>query len=454
MRVSKAQAWFSSEDGERYTLTPQPDLPLTAPEASQLLTIRVDPAVRYQPILGIGCSFEEATAYSLRRMPDGERVLRALVDPVDGIGWNLMRICFGSSDFTARPYYSYDDMPPGETDPDLARFGIAKDVEYGIIDLVQRAMAINSELKVFASPWSPPGWMKSRGSMCGGRLLRECYEVAARYYRMAVQAYAAYGIPIHAFTLQNEPLMAHRGYPTCRFTWDEERDFLKLVRREFDAHGLETEIWIFDHNFKDAMRYPARILQDPEAYGATDGVAYHAYEGRVQQMGAFHERFPEMPLYFTEYSTWRTSGIEKVLSYFRNGARSYNAWVTCLDDQRQPNAGPHHASPTFVTVSSSDPGSYWYIPEYYLLGQVSKFVQRGAFRVASDEGSARTITDAVFLNPDGRLVLIAVNQTNVARSFRVVAQEQQFMATVPDKTVATYRWPSREANSGAAESMV
>jgi glucosylceramidase len=443
MRVSKVQAWFSSEDGERYALTPQPDLPLTAPEASQLLTICVDPAVRYQPILGIGCSFEEATVYNLRRMPDGDRVLRALVGPVDGIGWNLMRICFGSSDFTARPYYSYDDMPPGETDPNLARFSIAKDVEYGIVDLVQGAMAINPELKVFASPWSPPGWMKSSGSMCGGRLLREHYQVAARYYRMAVQAYAAHGIPIHAFTLQNEPLMVHRGYPTCKFTWDEERDFLKLVRREFDAHDLETEIWIFDHNFRDAMRYPGRILQDPEAYAATDGVAYHAYEGRVEQMGAFHERFPEMPLYFTEYSTWRTSGIEKVLSYFRNGARSYNAWVTCLDDQRQPNAGPHHASPTFVTVSSSDPGSYGYIPEYYLLGQVSKFVQRGAFRVASDEGSARTVSDAAFLNPDGTLVLIAVNQTNAARSFRVVAQEQQFLATVPGKTVATYRWSAR-----------
>jgi glucosylceramidase len=446
------QAWFSSEDGKRYTLTSQPDLPLTVPEDTQLFTIHVDPAVRHQPILGIGCSFEEATVYNLRRMPDRERVLRSLVDPVAGIGWNLMRICFGSSDFTARPYYSYDDLPPGEIDSDLQCFTIAKDIEYGIVDLVRRAMAINPELKVFASPWSPPAWMKSTGTMCGGRLLREYYPVAARYYRMAVEAYAAHGIPIHAFTLQNEPLMVHRGYPTCKFTWDEERDFLKAVRREFDAHSLETEIWILDHNFKDAMLYPGRILEDPEAYAATDGVAYHAYEGRVEQMGAFHERFPEMPLYFTEYSTWRASGIEKVLSYLRNGARSYNAWVTCLDDRRQPNAGPHHASPTFVTVSSSDPGSYWYIPEYYLLGQVSKFVQRGAFRVQSDEGSPRTATSAAFLNPDRTLVLVAVNQTDQAQQFRVVAQEQQFLATVPDKTVATYRWPS--ASTGSAENVV
>jgi glucosylceramidase len=185
------QAWFSSEGGKRYTLTPQPDLPLIAPQASQLPTIHVDPGVRYQPILGIGCSFEEATIYNLQRMPDGERVLRSLVDPVDGIGSNLMRICFGSSDFTARPYYSHDDVPPGETDPDLQHFAIAKDVEYGIVDLVRRAMAINPELRIFASPWSPPAWMKSGGTMCGGRLLREYYPVAARYYRMAVEACAA-----------------------------------------------------------------------------------------------------------------------------------------------------------------------------------------------------------------------------------------------------------------------
>jgi glucosylceramidase len=297
--------------------------------------------------------------------------------------------------------------------------------------------------------------MKSTGSMCGGRLLRECYPVAARYYRMAVQAYAERGIPIHAFTLQNEPLMVHRRYPTCKFTWDEQRDFLHLVRREFDDHRLETEIWIFDHNFQDAMRYPARILQDPAAYRAADGVAFHAYEGRVEQMGAFHARFPEMPLYFTEYSTWRARGIEQVLSYFRNGARSYNAWVTCLDDKRQPNAGPHHASPTFVTVDSRDPSRYAYIPEYHLLGQVSKFVQRGAVRVASDPGSPDAVTGAAFLNPDGSLILVAVNQTGRAQRFRVLTEEQQFLASIPHETVATYRWMSRNAaSSGAEQTMV
>jgi glucosylceramidase len=434
------QAWFSSEDGKRYRLSQQPDLSLIALAEADVTTICVDPAVRYQSMLGFGCSFEEATVYNLRRMPEGDRVLRSLVDPVEGAGWNLMRICLGSSDFTARPYYSYDDVPPGVTDLALERFSIQKDVEYGIVDTVKKAMACNPDLKIFASPWSPPRWMKSSGSMCGGRLLPEYYETAARYYRMAVQAYKAEGIPIHAVTLQNEPLMVHRKYPTCRFTWQEQRDFLHHVRQEFDAHRLQTEIWIFDHNFNQAMDYPARILEDPRAYAAADGVAFHAYEGRVEQMGQLHEAYPEKDLYFTEYSTWRSSGIEKILSYLRNGSRSYNAWVTCLDDRRQPNAGPHPASPTFVTVSSSDPSVYWYIPEYYMLGQISRYVQRGAHRILSDEGSVHAVTDAAFLNPDGTLVLVVVNQTERQHTFRVTAQGKQFTATVPEKTVATYRW--------------
>ncbi|MBN1583081.1 MAG: glycosyl hydrolase [Anaerolineae bacterium] len=436
------QVWFSSEDGQRYKLTPQVDLAFGNTGEKQGTTIHVDPTTTYQSILGVGCSFEEATVYNLRRMPEGDKVLKSLVDPVDGIGWNLMRICFGSSDFTAREYYSYDDLSKGETDLDLARFSIQKDVEYGIVETIQKALSYNPDLKIFASPWSPPGWMKSTGSMGGGRLLPQYYEVAARYYRLAIQAYEALGIPIYAFTLQNEPLMVHRKYPTCKMTWQEQRDFLKAIKREFLAHDIQARIWIFDHNFKDAMRYPAKILADPEAYAATDGVAFHAYEGKVEQMGQLHDAFPAKDIFFTEYSTWTTRGIDAILGYFRNWAKSYNAWVACLDDQRQPNAGPHPASPTFVTVSSSDPSQYWYIAEYYLLGQISKFVQSGAYRIDSGTGSPRTITNAAFLNPDGTIVLVAVNQTDQEQPFTVVTPGGQFTAALPDKSVGTYRWPA------------
>jgi len=130
------QVWFTSEDGVRFKLARQADLVWAGPAPTvsndkAIASIRVDISRTYQSILGMGSSLEEATVYNLRRMPDGDRVLRSLVDPVDGIGWNLMRICFGSSDFTARAYYSYDDMPEGQTDLELAHFSIQKDVETG-----------------------------------------------------------------------------------------------------------------------------------------------------------------------------------------------------------------------------------------------------------------------------------------------------------------------------------
>lgn len=454
--MKRIGVWLTSEDGRRFKLDRRPDLefvPAAAPGGHEEV-VYVDPSIAYQSILGLGSSLEEASVYHLSRMEPGtrERVLRDLVAPQQGIGWNLFRICFGSSDFTGRPYYSYADLSPtgrsghglspDETDLALEQFSIQKDLDYHILDVLHQVRQINPEVLFFASPWSPPGWMKSGGSMCSGRLLPQYVEAAARYYAMAVQAYGEQGIPLHAITLQNEPLMVHKGYPTCYLDWETHMALLKAVRAEFDRRRLNTQIWIFDHNFNQAMAYPGRILQDPEAYAATDGVAFHSYEGRVEQMGELHDAYPEMDLYFTERSTFGARGVTEILTYFQNWARSYNAWVTCLDDRQQPNAGPHPCSPTFVTVDRNDPDNVRYIAEYYLLGQISRFVQRGALRVESRSGAdgPRSLTHCAFLNPDGTLALVVVNATRGARRFAIVQDSAQVEALLPDRSVGTYVW--------------
>jgi glucosylceramidase len=259
-------------------------------------------------------------------------------------------------------------------------------------------------------------------------------------------------------TLQNEPLMVHRRYPTCHMSWQDQSRLLKRVKAELVRRGLETRIWIFDHNFNQAMTYPASILQDPEAYAALDGVAFHSYEGRAEQMGELHAAYPEVDLYFTERSTFGVRGIDEILRYFRNGAKSYNAWVTCLDERQQPNAGPHPCSPTFLTVSRSDPDDVWPIAEYHLLGQLSKHIRRGARRVESTYGSARTVTSAAFRNPDGTLVIVVVNQTRREQRHTLVLRPAggesapwagSLRASLPGKTVATYLWPPARLNADA-----
>ena len=435
------EQWFSSEDGRRYTISKQDDLVFGEVSRGDQ-KIYVNPSITYQSVTGFGSSMDESTVYNLSLMPEKsqEEILRKLFDPAEGVGWNMLRICFGSSDFTGKPYYSYDDVPDGETDPELAHFSIQKDIDYRITEYIKRVMAINPEVLIVASPWSPPAWMKDSGTMSGGSLLREYYPVAARYYRMAIEAYEALGIPIYAFTVQNEPLMDNGTYPTCRFSWEELRDFVKEVKKEFTAHGINARIWPVDHNFNMAMSYGARMLEDPEAFNAVDGFSFHDYLDEPTEMTTLHLRHPDKPMYLTERSVWGTSGVDRIIQYLRNWAKCYMAWVTCLDNNRQPNSGCHGADATFVVRDPEKAGDYYYIPEVNLIGQLSAFIQRGARRIECNYGSRNFVTAAAFLNLDHSLVLVAVNQDIWDKHIEIQCGDEQIKPRIPGRTVATFRW--------------
>jgi glucosylceramidase len=402
---------------------------------------KIDPDTQYQTMLGMGSSLEESTVFNLSRMSVAKRseVLKNFLDPTSGIGMNLMRITLGSSDFSVKPWYSYDDRPSGESDPNLDHFSIQKDIDHHIVSVVQEALAINPKLKIYASPWSPPPWMKDTGMMAGGRLLPAYYAVAAKYYRKAIQAYEAQGIPIYAFTLQNEPGIS-TTYPSCMYSADEEKAFLKIVKAEFMNAGLKTKIWILDHNFDMALDYAGAILQDPEAYADADAVAFHGYNGTPDQMGALHALFPKKEIVFSEMSLFGSAGMGTLVQILRNGSSSYNAWVTMLDSNKQPNSGPFAATPPFSIQNASHPNDYWLNADYYLLGQFTKFIRPGAKRIYSDAGSATTVTTVAFLNPDQTIVTVAVNQTSTAQKIRLLWQGQEISDEIPAGTVATYRW--------------
>lgn len=436
-----AELWYSSEDGLRYIQAKQADLVFGELGRGDQ-KIYVDPSISYQGITGFGTSMDEASVYNFCQMPETSRdeILERLFHPVNGNGWNMLRICFGSSDFTARDYYSYDDVPAGETDLELKRFSIQKDIDYRIVEYIKRVMDVNPDVLIFASPWSPPAWMKDSKSMCGGRLLPEYYTVAAQYYRMAIQAYEALDIPIYAFTLQNEPLMDNGSYPTCRFTWPELRDFLKEIKKEFRAHGVKAKLWPIDHNFNMAMSYGARIAEDREALAAIDGFAFHDYLDEPTEMSKLHARYPDLPIYLTERSVWGTRGMDRIIQYLCNWAQCYVAWVTCLDVNRQPNRGCHGADAPFVNYDSSKPGSYFFIPEVYLIGQLSALVRRGARRIECNYGSKSFVTAAAFENPDHSIVAVLVNQNDGGRHIEIQCGDKQITPMIPGKTVAAVRW--------------
>jgi glucosylceramidase len=430
--------WSSSEDGV-LRMTAQPDLRFLPGAPARGEGVTVDPAVTYQTILGLGSSLEHSTCYNLSLLPPERReeVMIRLLHPREGIGMNLMRVCIGTPDFTASPWYTYHDLEPGETDPEWTRFSIEKDREY-VLPVLQMALRINPDLKFFASPWSPPAWMKTNGQLGGGAILPKYFPQLAEYFARFVEAYQQEGIEIHAITVQNEPEYNPTTYPTCAWTAEQQRDFIRdHLGPLFEARNLATRIWCFDHNFNNP-EFPATLLRDPKAAAYIDGTAFHHYEGKPEAMSRLQRKFPDKHLYFTEGSTFGSEGAAQIISFLRNGSRSYNAWVTMIDHHRQPNPGPHPCSPTAVMLNS-ETLEVEYRHDYYIYGQFMKFIQRDAIRIASTE--ARNLPDnVVFLNPDSSIVLIAANPDRQPRRLPVTWGDAHFEVTLAPQSVATFRW--------------
>lgn len=451
----KDHGWYTNnwESNITFKLSPQPDLFFTSPDEELLPTITVIPSIQYQTIEGIGTSLEESTIFNLSKMSSEVRstVLRELFDRQNGIGLSLIRICFGSSDFTARDFYTYDDLPKGNTDSELQYFTIQKDKDYNIISTLQGILQIDNNIKVFASPWSPPAWMKSPETLIGGRLKSEWIPTLAKYYRKAIQAYQQEGIPIYAMTLQNEPLYEPPDYPGCFVSPEQERDLAKALSRELKNNQLKTKLWIYDHTFFDWYAYITRwglnawsyvntVFSDPEAYQAVDGVAFHDYGGEPSEMTRIRNTYPEKGMYFTERSVWGIEGAARIIQYFRNWAKTYVAWVTMLDSNKQPEKWTFVPDPTILIQNAQNPDYYWHTPEYYLLGQFSKFILPGAKRIYTNSGNPDALSNVAFLNPDNTIVVVVVNATNSTQKFRILTSMGQIKTIIPAKTVATYKW--------------
>lgn len=430
--------WVSSADMSQ-RLASQPAMRFVEGPSDTKTTIHVDPDRTFQSILGLGSSLEHSTCYNISRLPRDrqERVIESLVDAEKGIGMSLMRICIGTPDFTASPWYSYDDMPPGQTDPELKHFSIDKDRAY-VLPILKLALQKNPDLVFFASVWSPPGWMKTNGKLGGGKIAPKHFPSLAQYFVRFIEAYEAAGIKVYAITPQNEPGYSPRSYPTCGWTAEQQRDFIRdHLGPAFQAKTIATKIWCYDHNFNN-LRFPNTILADPDASRYVDGTAFHHYEGRPSAMRRLSDTFPDKHVYFTEGSVFGVEGAAQIVEFLRNGARSYNAWVTIIDHKGKPNPGPHDCSPTCI-VLNSDSLTLDYRFDYYMYGQFMKFFRPAAVRVHSDELPGPLANCAV-RNLDGSMVLVVVNRGAQPARFDVARGDGHLSTEISGHSVATYRW--------------
>ena len=221
---SEISVWVTSGE-ERFASAPKTAwAPASAPTSTAADQIMLNPAARYQDILGFGGAFTDATCYTFNQLaaPAREQLFHEMFHPSE-MGLNVCRTCIGASDYSTK-VYSFDD---GDADPQLARFSIDHDREY-ILPILGQARQANPDLFLFSSPWSPPGWMKFNNSMLGGSMRRFYLETYAHYFLKFLQGYAAAGVPIQAVTSQNEVDTDQDGrMPACSWPQEYEIQFVR-----------------------------------------------------------------------------------------------------------------------------------------------------------------------------------------------------------------------------------
>ncbi|MYN09677.1 glycoside hydrolase family 30 protein [Pseudoduganella aquatica] len=428
-------------------LTPwSPGVETAGPLPASPLVITVDRSARRQRMSGFGAAISASSAWLLTEKLDPAQrkaLLAELFGPPPGIALSVARLPLGANEF-ALGRYSYNDLPPGQTDDGLAQFSIDPDRAH-LLPLLQEALAYNPELELIASPASAPGWMKTSGSLLQGTLKPEAFDAYARYLKRYVDVYLEEGIPIHAITVQNEPSAEPADAPGMRL---DDAARAQLIGKHLGPL-LEDEgplILDWDGN-RDTPQAPLKVLADKAAGQYVAGVAWHCYAGDVGAQAAVAAAHPGQDSYITECSggAWAPAWSDNLTHFARTlvqgaargAAKGIMLGNLALDGQGGPRIGGCRGCRGVVTVGEG--GVVTRNPEYYALAHASRFARAGAWRIAS--GAAKDGVDsAAFDNPDGTLALIAVNSAAEPRTFTIQAAALAFTATLPPASVATYVW--------------
>ncbi|MCD9187648.1 MAG: hypothetical protein LUM44_14610 [Pyrinomonadaceae bacterium] len=386
----------------------------------------VDPKRTFQTFLGIGGALTDSSAETFAKLPKEkqEEFLTAYFDKEKGIGYTFGRTNIHSCDFSSGSYTYVD-----EGDKDLKSFDIKHDRQFRIPFIKKAIQRADGKLTMFASPWSPPAYMKTTGTMLkGGKLKPEFAASWAMYYAKFIKAYEKEGIPIWGISVQNEP-MATQTWESCIYTAEEERDFLKnhlgpTMRKE----GLSNKkIIIWDHNRDLIYQRVSTILSDPAAAKYATHIGYHWYEPwsggepMFENVRLVNENFPDKPLIFTEgcadsydakkIKSWKLGELygNSMIHDFNNGTVAWTDWNVLLDEKGGPN---HVGNFCFAPIHGDTvTGELIYTNSYYYIGHFSKFIKPGAKRIASSPSRSALISTA-FQNPDGKISVVVMNKTD------------------------------------------
>lgn len=441
---------FTSVKGVEEMMRQQDGLMFDQTEGRGDRQLNIYPERCYQEILGFGAAFTETSAYNYAKMSSKgkEKVIEALFDKEKGLGLNYCRTHIHSCDF-ALNRYTY----VREQDEKLESFSISRDQKY-IIPFIKAAQNTAEGLELFASPWTPPSWMKDNNEMIhGGRLLEAYYQSWADYMVRYVTEYAKEGIRFSGISVQNEA-MAFQTWESCQYTAEEEAVFVHkylwpaLRKAGFDDIG----IMVWDHNRERVYDRARDSFAVPGAREDIWGVAYHWYSGdHYAALDMVHEAFPEKALILSEISLGGQRGetaqgahssfigleiwVNELIENFNHHMNAFVAWNMIVDE----NGGPYHDRPggcKAPIVADDQTDTFILEPIYYAIAHFSRFIKRGAVRLGTSVFKEE-VKMAAFQNPDGEIVSVILNRTDRVQEVWVRLEGRYMKLMLPADSVTT-----------------
>ena len=435
----------------RLTLTDTLSFHIENPPVETEVFVFVNPEKTYQTFIGIGGAITDASAEVFAKLPQDKQqaLLTSYYDKEKGIGYTLARTNIHSCDFSSESYtYVSDD------DKNLSSFSIDHDKEYRI-PLIKKAIeTTGGKLTLFASPWSPPAFMKDNKDMLhGGKLLPEYFQSWATYFTKFIKAYENEGVPVWGVTVQNEP-MAVQTWESCIFSAEEERDFLKnYIGPTMEKERLaDKNILVWDHN-RDFMNMRADVIfSDPDASKYVWGMGFHWYESwsggeeMYDNVRKVKESYPDKNLLFTEgcaesfrpngYQTWKNAERygRSMINDFNNGTVGWTDWNILLDEEGGPN---HVGNFCFAPVHAiTTTGELIYTPSYYYIGPFSKFIRPDAKRVSTACSRSQLLSTS-FMNKNGRMVTVVMNQIEENINYKLLVGTDEVDIVIPPHAIQT-----------------
>ncbi|MFS2187484.1 glycoside hydrolase family 30 beta sandwich domain-containing protein [Mucilaginibacter sp. Mucisp84] len=446
-------AWVTTADQSKL-LQAQASFNFSADAGTNATTITVDENQTYQGIDGFGFTLTGGSAGLLNGLGANQtNVLNELFGTANGqIGISYIRISIGASDLSSSDF-TYNQTAG---DFNMNNFSISAENQ-DLLPILKKIIAINPSIKIIATPWTAPTWMKvnttGNNGYTGGSLNTAAgyYDAYARYFVKYLQAMQAQGITIDAITPQNEPLNPYNN-PSMVMQPDEQANFIKNnLGPQIRAAGFQTKIIAYDHN-TDRIDYPETVLADGGANPYVDGSAFHLYAGNISSLTDVHNAYPNKNVYFTEQWVGAPSNFGGDLSWHvntliigatRNWSRNVLEWNLASDPNNNPHT-PGGCSTCLggITVSGT---SITRNVGYYIIGHASRFVRPGAVRISSNLSGS--IQNVAFKNSDGSKVLIALNNGSSSVSFKVKWGAESFTYTLAAGAVATFKWTGTQSSA-------